>query len=753
MKKLDLKIHLHDKGELNIQLFAESTSDNTLFQISAAEAFQYNEAYYQIIEGCSYEYIIDEGYYLVAIQNVVCPSHIKKYIGRITPNTYVGTLSIPIFCTSDNIKVAELKLEVRSIKTSYREDYRHMLHEITNYCIDLLFEVESPILQDFTVDFNFDAKTLYQRFSFLKSLLDSSEFDESINRIISSPVTNWCQEQVERDVRGIRKITANSMRQFVSSTRRIDLSKNHPLHSNLATIPLRISYITKRETVDTPENRFVKYALRSFLLLCTTIKLKSAEKSDLRAEALNLEEKLGHYLGHSLFKEVADLNTLPLNSPVLQRKDGYREILRIWIIMALSAKLIWEGGQEDVYGMGKRNVAILYEYWVFFKLLTVISELFNLKSPDINNLIQPTQDDLALQLKQGKYLPLKGVYESALRKLNIEFSYNKTFSGNSDYPDGGSWTRSFRPDYTLSIWPFGIEACEAEKKELIVHLHFDAKYRIENLSSIFSTELESKDRNSNPANYKRNDLIKMHAYRDAIRRTEGAYIIYPGDLTMRKKGFHEIIPGLGAFTLRPSSDGDSMDDIRRFLTEVLDHFLNRASQREKISYRVYETFKDKELNFIHEAIPESIGANRSLIPDDTIILIAFYKNQEHLDWILNHKLYNTRTGSGRGSIPLNSEFTKASYLLLHTKTEIITDKFYKLKVDGPRNYSKDELLGIGYPAPKHNNYLVFEIEDTIEKEFLQKRWDISRLPDFSNKLQFGYPFCTSLTQLMKLQVK
>src|ERR1035438_4417785 len=96
MKKLDLKIHLHDKDELNIQLFAESASDNTLFQISEAEAFQYNEAFYQIIEGCSYEYIIDDGYFLGAIQNVVCPSHIQKSIGRITPNTYVGTLTIPI---------------------------------------------------------------------------------------------------------------------------------------------------------------------------------------------------------------------------------------------------------------------------------------------------------------------------------------------------------------------------------------------------------------------------------------------------------------------------------------------------------------------------------------------------------------------------------------------------------------------------------------------------------------------------------
>jgi hypothetical protein len=186
---------------------------------------------------------------------------------------------------------------------------------------------------------------------------------------------------------------------------------------------------------------------------------------------------------------------------------------------------------------------------------------------------------------------------------------------------------------------------------------------------------------------------------------------------------------------------------------VLNHFLNRASQREKISYRVYETFKDKELNFIHEPIPESIGLNRSLIPDETIILIAFYKNLEHLNWILNHKLYNTRTGSGRGSIPLNSEFTKVSYLLLHTKSEIITNKFYKLKVNGPRNYSKEELLSIGYPTPNHNNYLVFEIEDTIEVEFLNTKWDLGKLANFSKELQLGYPFCTTLTQFMKLQVK
>ena len=41
----------------------------------------------------------------------------------------------------------------------------------------------------------------------------------------------------------------------------------------------------------------------------------------------------------------------------------------------LAAKLIWSGG-EAVYGAGKKDIATLYEYWVFFKLLDLFQELF-----------------------------------------------------------------------------------------------------------------------------------------------------------------------------------------------------------------------------------------------------------------------------------------------------------------------------------------------------------------------------------------
>ena len=51
--------------------------------------------------------------------------------------------------------------------------------------------------------------------------------------------------------------------------------------------------------------------------------------------------------------------------------------------------------------------------------------------------------------------------------------------------------------------------------------------------------------------YRRADLLKMHAYKDAIRRTGGAYVLYPGTEDRVVSGFHEIIPGLGAFAISP----------------------------------------------------------------------------------------------------------------------------------------------------------------------------------------------------------
>src|SRR5690606_16396427 len=197
-------------------------------------------------------------------------------------------------------------------------------------------------------------------------------------------------------------------------------------------------------------------------------------------------------LHHSIFKEISRPTTLKLNSPVLQRKEGYREVLRVWLMFDLAAKLIWTGG-DDIYAGGKKDIATLYEYWLFFKLLELFQQIFNINPKDISELIKETSDGLNLQIKQGKYTALKGVYDSGFRKLNVRFNYNRSFSGKNTYPASGSWTTTLRPDYTLSFWPHGIKEKVAEKQELVVHIHFDAKYKVANMAGLLEKEIEDLD--------------------------------------------------------------------------------------------------------------------------------------------------------------------------------------------------------------------------------------------------------------------
>ena len=119
-------------------------------------------------------------------------------------------------------------------------------------------------------------------------------------------------------------------------------------------------------------------------------------------------------------------------------------------------------------------------------------------SSSIEDLIQETTDGLGLNLRQGKYSPVKGVYISKGRKLNIELSYNKICLGNQVYPDGGRWTMQLRPDYTLSIWPHGIEdPKKADVEALVVLIHFDAKSKVEDiikvLVDLLNLEAEKKE--------------------------------------------------------------------------------------------------------------------------------------------------------------------------------------------------------------------------------------------------------------------
>ena len=754
---IEIENNLNQKIEL--ELFSESKKESQIRIEDTETALENGEAIVQLKEGCTYEYKLSKGFQIRKLDKIVHRSKANKSCGRINTGIFVGTLTLDIV-NENSEKISKVDLEVRSVKTSYRKDYRFMLEFIAEKCTDLLMLHTSPVTQSFKPDQELDPETLYQRFAFIKSILESDEFKQSVNRILTDPVTEWSDIEENIDIRRMNRLNSSHLKQIASRKNRIDLPETHNLKQRkiLKDIPAKITVIKKTETVDTAENRFIKHALQVFTSFCSDVRsiLENNNSSTSRAfkEASQLEIQLEEVLDHNLFRQISRPTTLPLNSPVLQRKEGYREILRVWLLFDLAAKLIWKGG-EDVYSAGKRDIAILYEYWLFFKLIDLLEEIFDISSSSLEDLIKSTKDGLGLQLISGKELVLKGVFRNSIRNLEIEFCYNKTFSGKQDYPKGGSWTKSMRPDYTLTFWPEGIDKEEAERQEIIVHIHFDAKYKINYLKDIIGDDnlnLDDEKLEQREGTYKRADLLKMHAYKDAIRRTGGAYVLYPGtEQTDPMKGFHEIIPGLGAFTVRPSREDDGTAHLKEFISEIVIHLRNRISQRESMTYRKYDIHKETIKPIDLTLMPDYINQERVVPPSDTFVIIGF-RNEKHKKLIKNG-LYNFRMGNDRGSLPITPKTADAEFILLHSKGNLETSEIYRISKKFPRVFTKLEIEKEGYKNPDHNYYLVYKIECKPSEDFSGIKWDIRKLKEYKKAHSSSRPFAVSLADLMEARIK
>ena len=746
--KLEIPI-IGNFGEIKLCIYP-ALGSSMLFE--EEDAVDYGESRWQLQEGCTYEYelVSDNGhtYQFMDEDEIVRFSHSPRHpnAGTLKTGIYVGSLSLAIRDTELDCEIAKVNIEIKSVKAEYRTDYRKMLEDITAYYTDLVLMQGSPVTQKLEIDNDTPQQTLYQRYAFVRSIVESSAFQEAINKIVASPVRKWEETIVERDVSNVKRLSRRNMHQIASSRDRIPVYNGDEigLPHGLNSVPRTLTVAYKRDTLDNQENQFVKFVLRSFSSFCSELRGKKNANDRLKAEIDKTMDVLNGHLSTLFFKQVSMPSQLNLNSPVLQRKEGYREILQAWLMFDLAAKLSWQGG-DNVYEAGKRNVAVLYEYWVFFKLLEVISRVFDIDPVSVNKLVKTDADRINLEIQQGKMTMIEGLYDAGSRKFNVRFYYNRTFAHtreDEELDKSGSWTMNMRPDYTLSIWPGEISIDQAEREDLIVHIHFDAKYRVNKIDlgvddsmndEQMSEALLSEKKEQEEGIYKRADLLKMHAYKDAIRRTSGAYILYPGTVQRRLKGFHEIIPGLGAFCLTPSNYDEELITLQVFLLKIVEHMLDRTSQRERMSYYINNVYNTPSKS-VREEMPEPAGDNRDFLPDETWVVLGYVKNDKQLEWIRKTGLYNFRTGTQNGSIRLSRNLVSSRYLLLHAHGESI--QFVRLADEGPRVFRRSDLLRMGYPPSdneekkKDDIYIVYRLEpNNTEPEWVQYHWQIREVMD------------------------
>ena len=326
-----------------------------------------------------------------------------------------------------------------------------------------------------------------------------------------------------------------------------------------------------------------------------------------------------------------------------------------------------------------------------------------------------------LDLRRGRESVVSGSIVRLGRRIDLELYFNHEFSMGA----GGdqSWTRAMRPDCSLRI------TSADDAAEDSVWVHFDAKYKIERAEQIF-TDTTSGSESDDPTERepagraKREDLLKMHAYRDAIRQSAGSYVLYPGpanEHVQRFRRFNEILPGIGAFALSPSESDDAggLAAIRIFLEDVIVHHASLLTQQRRGRYW-------QAVSFAAAAMPDGVSGwqpARRQPAADTSVMLGFVRSSEHLRWILEQQRYNLRLGQRRGSVGLDGIQANAELLILYGRCLPVARMFTLMPP--PEVWLRANLEVTGYRNPGGSAYLCLvlgrELDVSEADPLLQKR--------------------------------
>jgi predicted component of viral defense system (DUF524 family) len=287
--------------------------------------------------------------------------------------------------------------------------------------------------------------------------------------------------------------------------------------------PARVWQRRPEETLDTPENRFVLASLRQLLTAAEALPAQGwwpkvpMERQALVREATSL---LRQAIFHPMFDEVGLMQWLPLTSQVLLRREGYRDLLELWQHFHRARRPLFASLQRAIE---VRDIAALYEFWVFFTLVGEIAQLGN-ETPVIDLCLS---DEHGLEWHTVAHFGVEG-----------DLVYNRQLRGYSG---------PLRPDYT---W------VRDGRREVVL----DAKFRLERQD----LEVE-QDEDTPQAVARRADLYKMHTYRDALG-VRAAVAVYPGEESVfydyRQKRLPEArledvlsgdLSGVGALALKPGA--------------------------------------------------------------------------------------------------------------------------------------------------------------------------------------------------------
>lgn len=444
-------------------------------------------------------------------------------------------------------------------------DLNNLVKIVNSYILNLSYDFNQSTASAITRSANKKTDLSYHTYLLLHNAFvtenKSQNLFNNFHIIESNPNRLLTSVGMYEDINSLSEIDSDSLNELfnggallsktdklVPLSEKLSVRGKHYLPKELYTEEIISSYNNK-------ENQFIKFFFewsKSVISYFQNIFLKETDfkSSELINDNNNIIEEINTILRQSFLAQVDSSATIPMSSTVLTQRAGYRQIFKTFI--GIKSLPLNDDSLNVKELIDNKSIDVLYENYCFFLIADLLSDIYGQK------------------LSKKRFKVYKTDYSKTLLKQTNSNYFE--FSNNPNYPDirihynknytVDSYSKPYDPDIALEIINAGNTSC--------IYL-FDSKFK----ATIRDISDEGNEVLERTKTYKYDDISKMHTYRDAIKKANGAFILYPGT---KKEVFYlnsdydkSLLFGVGAFPLNPGNQND-MQDLRKTLSDLLLNF-------------------------------------------------------------------------------------------------------------------------------------------------------------------------------------
>lgn len=500
----------------------------------------------------------------------------------------------------DGVNYLRLVIEVFPTKIDYQNDYKQIVEDVTKEVYNVVFDFLKKTYLGYQQSEKVNSSPV-EFFAVINKIY--KDFIKAADTIMSQPHHVLDTTHQVLPSHKVKKTDGRTIRWI----------KKHPDQAKRVNGEIRIERalaVRKQVSYDTKENQLTKY-----ILLSTARKLESFKKNYLKlqrkedqaviAKIDGMVRELNRRCNTTFLADVEAKEASSGMSLVFSMAPGYRDLYKYYLMLLRGLSIT-----GDVFNISVKDLALLYEYWCFIKLNSMMKDRYELISQDI---VKVQGNGLFVSLVKGSSSKVK--YRNSENGEVITLSYN---------PKSGQVpTVAQKPDNVLSLEKKTVNQVGKKVKYEYV---FDAKYRV-------NPALEGSDYYntiSHTPGPETDDINTMHRYRDAIvyhngadpyeRTMFGAYVLFPyaNKEEYRNHKFFESIEkvNIGGLPFLPSETSMVQDMLDALIADSPDSAFERATLPRGI--------EDKLAKIDWNQRDVLVGALRNRAQLDTCLKYKFY---------------------------------------------------------------------------------------------------------------------------------